>query len=283
MRRTTVGAGCFVVGCCFIFGQASTAQPRFEVAAVKSVDPNSGAPGGNVMRGGPGTDDPERITFVSVTMKRLLMVAYRVDENQISGPGWLDSQRYAIVAKVPAGSTRDQLLMMLQDLLAERFQLTLHHEMKDFPAYELVIAKGGSKLKPAVEADPVTSPAKPPPGRYYAASPEPGVSRLTFNTVSISDLANALGMPLGTMGGNMLTAAHIVDKTGLTGKYSFTLEFAGNMGAGGAFAPLTTDVPEKAPTLFTALETQLGLRLNDKKTSLDVLVIDRVDKAPTAN
>lgn len=280
MRRTIVGAGYFVFAWSLTFGQASAVQPKFEVAALKSVDPNSGAPGGNVMRGGPGTDDPARITFVSVTMKRLLMAAYRVDENQISGPGWLDSQRYAIAAKVPAGSTREQLLMMLQDLLAERFHLTLHHEMKDFPAYELVIAKGGSKLK---EADPAASPPNPTPGRYYAASPEPGVTRLTFHAVAISDLANALSIPLGTMGGNMVTVAHIVDKTGLTGKYSFTLEFAGYMGPGGAFAPLTTDAPDKAPILFTALETQLGLKLNDKKTSLDVLVIDRIDKAPTAN
>ena len=125
------------------------------------------------MRGGPGTDDPERITFISVTMKRLLMVAYRVDENQISGPGWLDSQRYAIAAKVPAGLTREQVLMMLQDLLAERFHLTIHHERKDFQAYELVVAKGGPKLKPAVEADSAASPATPPPGRYSAANPEP--------------------------------------------------------------------------------------------------------------
>jgi uncharacterized protein (TIGR03435 family) len=283
MKRTIVGAGYFVLACSAALGQVSPAQSKFEVAAVNSVDPNSGVPGSNVMRGGPGTDDPARITFAGVTMKRLLMVAYHVDENQISGPGWLDSQRYAIVAKVPEGSTREQLLKMLQNLLAERFHLMLHHEMKDFPAYELVIAKGGSKLKQAVEAAPAAASPNPPPGRYYAASPEPGVSRLTFNSCTISDLANALGFPLGTMGGNMLTVAHIVDKTGLTGKYSFTLEFAGNTGPGGAFAPLTTDAPDKAPILFTALETQLGLKLNDKKTSLDVLVIDRIDKAPTAN
>jgi uncharacterized protein (TIGR03435 family) len=85
------------------------------------------------------------------------------------------------------------------------------------------------------------------------------------------------------MGANMLTAAHVADKTGLTGKYSFTLEFAGYMGPGGAFAPLATDTPAKAHTLFTALETQLGLKLNDKKASLDVLVIDRIDRAPAAN
>ena len=135
------------------------------------------------------------------------------------GPWLARLARYAIAAKVPVGSTRDQLLVMLQDLLAERFHLALHHEMKDFPAYELVIAKGGSKLKPAAEAAPAASPPNPPPGRYFAASPEPGVSRLKFNTVSISDLATALSLPLGTMGGNMLTAAHIVDKTGLTGKH----------------------------------------------------------------
>jgi uncharacterized protein (TIGR03435 family) len=137
MRRAFVRTRYFVFACSFTFGQVSPVQPRFEVAAVKSVDPNSGAPGSNVMRGGPGTDDPARITFSSVTMKRLLMAAYRVDEEQISGPDWLDSQRYAVTAKVPAGSTKEQLLIMLQGLLAERFHLTLHQEMKEFPAYEL--------------------------------------------------------------------------------------------------------------------------------------------------
>lgn len=295
--RMIIGAGYFVFVCCAAFGQA---QPTFEVASVQPVDPGSGAPGTNVMHGGPGTADPERITFTSVTMQRLLMTAYRVGAEQISGPGWLDSARYAIVAKVPVGATRDQFQLMLQNLVSERFHLTLHHEARAFPAYELVIAKGGSKLKPSVAANLTPSPSKPGnpiglsldkngfpqalPGRYATAGADNGVSRLTFNTFSISDLAGVLGMPLGTMVGKMLSAAHVVDNTGLTGKYDFTLEFAGNMGPGGAFPPPASDLrPEIAPNLLTALQTQLGLKLNDKKTSLDVLVIDHIDKVPTAN
>jgi uncharacterized protein (TIGR03435 family) len=273
MRRTIIGAGCFVFACCSFFGQTPVVQPTFEVASVHPLDPNSGAPGSNVMRGGPGTTDPTQITFISVTLQRLLMTAYQVGAERISGPGWLDSERYAIVAKVPMGTTKEQLPLMLQNLLAERFHLTLHRVPKDFPAYELVIAKGGSKLKPSADAS---------RSSHYVTASDKGNSRLTFTTFSIADLAGVLGMPLGTAYGNILSVAPVVDNTGLTGKYDFSLEFAGYMGPGGA-QPIPDASAENAPDLFTALQTQLGLKLNDKKASLDVLVIDHVDRVPTVN
>jgi uncharacterized protein (TIGR03435 family) len=273
MRQTIIGAGCFVFALCTTLGQTPVARPTFEVASVHPLDPNSGAPGTNVMRGGPGTGDPTQITFISVTMQRLLMTAYGVGAEQISGPGWLDGERYAIAAKIPLGATREQLLLMLQNLLAERFHLALHHAAKNFPMYELVVAKGGSKLKPSEDASLRSR---------YVTGADNGISRLTFSTFSLADFAGVLGIPLGTMYGNF-SAAHVVDNTGLTGKYDFTLEFAGYMGPGGAL-PTTPDGPaESGPSLFTALETQLGLKLNDKKASIDVLMIDHVDKVPTAN
>ncbi len=283
MRGAIISTG-FVFACCVASGQTPSAEPTFEVASVHPMDQRSGAPGTNVMRGGPGTDDPEQISFISVTMQRLLMNAYRINAEQISGPGWLDSERYAIVAKVPKGTTKEQLQSMLQNLVVERFHLTLHHEKKDFPAYELVIAKGGSKLKPSPSGPTLDKNGFPRalPGRYATAT-ENGVSRLTFNACSISDLVAALAFPLGTMYGNILSAANVVDNTGLAGKFDFTLEFAGFMGPGGAVPPPTADAPADVPSLFTAIETQLGLKLNDKKASLDLLVVDHLDKVPTAN
>jgi uncharacterized protein (TIGR03435 family) len=105
-----------------------------------------------------------------------------------------------------------------------------------------------------------------------------------FNTFSISDLVGVLGLPLGGLAGNRVAAAVVVDKTGLTGKYDFTLEFAGYMGPGGAFPPAAPDAPNTGgPSLFEALDTQLGLRLVEKKVQHDVLVIDSISKMPVQN
>jgi len=84
------------------------------------------------MRGGPGTADPERITWTGATLNGILIAAYGVKADQIAGPGWLGSQRYDIEAKVPPGATKAQLNMMLQNLLADRFRLALHRETKEF-------------------------------------------------------------------------------------------------------------------------------------------------------
>jgi uncharacterized protein (TIGR03435 family) len=266
--------------------QTPPGPPAFEVASVKHLAPDSGEPGSNLMRGGPGSADPGRITFPSVTLKRLLMAAYGVEVDQISAPGWLDSERYSVEAKFPPGATREQLKVALQTLIAERFHMTLHQERKDFSGYELVAAKRGAKLKPSVEgvipAHSLDGDGFPPapPGRYAATRTGQGMSRLSFNRYSMADLAGVLGMPLGGLAGNRVAAATIVDKTGFTEKYDFTLEFAGYMGPGGAFPPATET---NAPNLFEALETQLGLRLMEKKVPRDILVIDSIDRVPVEN
>jgi uncharacterized protein (TIGR03435 family) len=173
------------------------------------------------MRGGPGTADPGRITFTSVTLKRLLMATYGVEVDQISGPGWLDSERYSVVANVQPGTTREQLKLMLQNLIVERFHVALHHETKEITGYELVAAKRGPKLRASAEAvnppppQPGNGPLpldkngfpQAPPGRYAAIRTESGVTRLSFNTFSMPDLAGVLGMPLGGLAGNRVAAA----------------------------------------------------------------------------
>lgn len=232
------------------------------------------------MRGGPGTEDPGRIFFASATLKRLLMAAYGVEVDQIAGPGWLDSERYAVDAKLPPGTSREQLRQMLRTLIAERFHATLHHETRTTTGYELTVSRRGAKL---TLADP-NAPPLPPPGRYAAVRTEAGTTRLTFHAFSVPSLAGVLGMPLGGLAGNRVAAAPVADHTSLTGKYDFTLEFAGYMGPGGAFPPPNPDLPPTAgPNLFDALETQLGLRLTEKKVPHDVVVIDGIDKTPAGN
>ena len=127
-----------------------------------------------MMRGGPGSPDPGQITYSNVSLKQVLTNAYGIKSYQISGPKWLDSERFDIVAKIAMGSTKEQFQMMLQNLLAERFKLAVHHETKELPIYALVVGKGGPKLKETVDDSAATQGGAAGPGGpsgLRAASP----------------------------------------------------------------------------------------------------------------
>lgn len=190
---------------------------------------------------------------------------------------------------------------MLQNLLVERFKLALHHTSKEFPAYELTVAKGGPKLK--ATADPEAQAARPGDlPREVKATPDGfpeipsgisglranvtnGVTYLTARAESVANLTNSLAAAFGTRTGtNRFAMGHLVDHTGLTGKYDFTLEFAGSLGPGGIDgAPSVDATADPAPDIFQALEKQLGLKLAKSTISEDTLVIDHIEKVPTEN
>ncbi len=124
------------------------------------------------MGGGPGTPDPGRITYTGVPLMLILTKAYDVQNFQINGPSWLDSERFDITAKVPTGATKEQVRVMMQNLLAERFHLTLHRDKKEMQGYELTVAKGGSKLKEsAPDPDEPPVPQAGPPKRDANGAP----------------------------------------------------------------------------------------------------------------
>ena len=159
MRRATLGVCLIIFTSCAAFGQAAAESPTFEVASVKPAEPPAGMGMMRVMmRGGPGSADPGQITYSNVSLKNVLTIAYAVKGYQINGPKWLDSERFDIVAKIAKGATKEQFQLMLQNLLAERFKLTLHHETKELPMYALVVGKGGPKLKESVEEDTAAAP-----------------------------------------------------------------------------------------------------------------------------
>lgn len=331
MLKAIIRIGLALLPAGAVLAQSTADQLTFEVASVKPAEPQT--PGRMMvgMRGGPGTPDPGQATFSNVTQRVLLARAYGVQDYQISGPGWLDSERYDIVAKVPKGATKEQFMVMLQNLLAERFKLTLHHETKELPLYALVVAKNGPKLKetapPATDesaardgagpADggPPPGPGPgfgPPPGEGGMPRPQmgkdgfpklppgagrggvmmlmmPGRARMIGNGQPISKLADALARQLGRP---------VTDKTGLKGNYDFTLDFdpEGSMGGrgtmmrmpggpppGGGDGPGANPPETEAASLFTALQEQLGLKLEQKKGPLDLLVIDHSEKAPVEN
>jgi uncharacterized protein (TIGR03435 family) len=284
--------------------QNATGTLQFDVASVK---PGSSAPAPTRFIGGPGTADPNRISWENVDLRRLLMRAYAVETDQISGPGWIDSEKYSIAANVPSGATSDQFRIMLRNLLTERFGLVLHHDVKEFTVYELTVAKGGPKLTSAAPPDPnVPAPTRdfgPPsmeldkegcpiahPGTQSGSGRfGPGISCSRFVKQSVPNLIKSLETFVAAEEGLMFdpsNAVHIVDKTGLTGEYDFTLKFQfmprfpGQMATAGQASDPNGD---DGPTIFTALDQQLGLKLQKVKQTLDRIVIDQADKIPAAN
>jgi len=251
-----------------VWAQSLSDTVRFEVASVRPAaarSPNEVALG--TMRGGPGTVDPERITYRAVTLLQVLRRAYGItnDFQILGGPGWftelsLDSPRFDIIANVPPGTSKEQFNVMLQNLLAERFALKLHHETKELPVYALVIAKNGPKLKEvaAKAGAPAGLTILPRDGGFLLKSIGAGVA--------VSVLINALRGRLSSV---------VVDRTGLTGTYEFNLAFADD-------APTVADVPP-LPTLAEAIEQDLGLTLEKSKADFDVLVVDHIEKTATGN
>jgi len=276
---------------CGLWAQAPDAkQLEFEVATIKPWDPDHRPmPAGS--SGGPGTADPGRTSY-SMSMRRLLLLAYDVTGEQLSGPDWLNNTTFDIMAKVPEGSTKAQVRVMLQHLLAERFRMTLHHELEDKPAYDLTVAKGGLKLKETLypNAKPVSSgsvdftldknefPVLPKDLAVQARVDwvKNRSFRSTFRAYPISAFAQDLAGILTTMitldeDPTRTFVTRVIDKTGLTGRYDFTLEYAG----------LGDDAT--GPNIFSAVEKQLGLKLDKSKAPLDVIVIDHIDKVPVEN
>jgi bla regulator protein BlaR1 len=274
-------------------GRAQSQRPSFEVASIK---PNKSADGRVMIMNRPGG----RFSATGITVKMLMGFAYNVKDDQISGAtGWMDTDHFDIEAKeeAPAADApklspeeqMEQRRLMLQSLLADRFKLTLRHETKELPVYALVVAKGGPKLKESADppADPGAPPVPPPPPGPPNGGPPPrgmiqiGSGNLAVNGIELRVFADVLSRQIGRI---------VLDKTGLTGKYEFTLKWTpderqGQMfkGAGDGGAPRDTAAPPEAgPSIFTALQDQLGLKLESQKAPVDLLVIERIER-PSAN
>jgi uncharacterized protein (TIGR03435 family) len=227
----------------FIFISSAVFGQTFEVASVK---PN---PSGN---GHAGIDvDGNMIRMTNVTLPAAIVWAYEISAPQISGPAWIESERYDIVAKTAAGAPEPA---MMRALLAERFKLTAHTGTKEFSIYALVVAKNGPKLK------------KAEPGEDDVNSKR---GHLTARKVSMARLADFLARPRAGLG------RPVVDKTGLEGAFDFTLDWTPDSDA---------QASETAPlSIFVALQEQLGLKLEAQKGPVEVLIVDHVEKIPSEN
>jgi uncharacterized protein (TIGR03435 family) len=253
-------------------GALFSQERSFEVASIKPSTPQSV----RGTEGGPDTKDPTRYKFGQVTVIELIANAYNVRFFQISTKTALTDARYDFDARIPAGAAQDDFPVMLRAFLAERFHLQTHTESRDFPAYELTVAKSGLKTgEDQPRFDPKNFPVMPPGHPRLSSSQSNGgdgsIVRLRAQQQTVSALAGFITLP---------GDAPIIDHTGLTGKYDFFLEYTYEFHTAAAAAG---PQPGVYPDIFHALEQQLGLKLSAKKLPFEVIVIDAIDKSPTAN
>lgn len=215
-----------------------------------------------------------RFAVANVALRTLIAFAYNVQGFQISGgPGWISSDRFDISAKSEATNfTMDQYRQMLQSLLEERFRLGVHRETKEMPVFALVSAKGGPKLP---RADPkacvAAGPGAPPPSPRAPSEPVPmacgtfftGPNSLDARAMTTARIAETL---------SMMVNRTVIDHTGLSGTFDVHLEFAPEG------TSLQNQNARDDPSIFTAVQQQLGLRLESQRGPAEVLVIDRVEK-----
>jgi uncharacterized protein (TIGR03435 family) len=242
-------------------------RPRFDAFEVATIKPTSPDVVGRWIR----MQSVDRFAAQNHAVRTLIAAAYELNPQTIlGGPAWVDSDHWDILAKTP-GEVRpdwDQQMSMLRQLLSERFKLTFHREPKELSIYTLRVAKGGSKLKESTVSPDLTPQGRPP----LAFVMSPTLVRLPARYATIAEFASVLQRsPLDRP---------VVDQTGLGGRYDFDLAFAPDESLWGGLLP-RPDNSDK-PGLFTAVQEQLGLRLEATRGPVDVLVIDRIER-PSAN
>lgn len=255
-------------------GQANGPRESFEVASIKPSDPGGRNTFVNITPGG-------GFRATNVNTKFLIRVAYHVENFQLSGgPAWMSSDMYDIEARSSGGPEADirkmneaqrdefekRIQLKLQSLLADRFRLQIHRETKDMPIYEMVVGKGGPKLTPA------------------AADNGKGPRGMRMRPGAFEGMGATLPMLAQTL--SDATSRKVIDKTGIAGNYDFKLDWTP---APGQMVPPpgpeneTLPAPDPSgPSIFTAIEEQLGLKLQATKGPVEVIVVDRVEK-PSAN
>jgi uncharacterized protein (TIGR03435 family) len=264
--RRWIGAILAVAVASVCFAQSVDPSLTFEVASVKPTPPPTSAEGKRMIRigaqGGPGTGDPGQISYSFVSLRNLLTEAFGLKMYQISGQDWMDSERFDIIAKVPSGATKDEVKIMLQNLLKERFQLAFHFETKVIPVYELVVGKNGPKLKESLDqSDPAAVPSATPPsdGAATANTPPPlsppdpsikvgkdgmpefppGMQRpgirmmATMSPTGFRVRLNAQRQTMAQLADSLSNQVDrpVLDRTGLASRYDFTLDFAPDQSA----------------------------------------------------
>jgi uncharacterized protein (TIGR03435 family) len=300
-----------------VMGAFAQTKPSFEVATIKPAQPVDQAKfvaalqnGGRMPIGA--RIDSHRAEYLNIDLKGLLMYAYGVKLYQITGPDWMATTRFDIVAKMPDGSTNEDAPRMLQSLLEERFKLTTHRTGVEHPVLALVVGKGGPKLKASAEK-PVAidedAPLKPgevnmdgPDGPMRAkadlttgssvvdmglkgkisrrVNPATQSMHIEFSMTTMGGVVYVLTQLMSQLGGGA-PGLQVVDMTGIQGNYDASLEIS--LGANIPDpAPGAAADPGGASSVMDAVQS-MGLKLESRKVVMDQIVVDHVEKTPTEN
>jgi uncharacterized protein (TIGR03435 family) len=235
-----------IVMSCAGFGQQASAPTEFEAAEVRVNNSVQQPVQINFLPGG-------QLSMRNMPMKELVVQAYKVGD-VTGGPSWLDSDRFDILAKAPPNTPADTVRLMLQSLLVERFKLAVHRDQKTMPVYAMVPAKGGFKLQAAAGS------GQPRCGPGQGAE---GLSHLVCADALPSKIAPSyIDRP-------------VVDLTDLKGAYDFKLDWIPR--------PLDPTEVAAGATVFDALDKQLGLKLEERRLPMPVIVIEHIERVPTDN
>ncbi len=247
---------CLAVWTSLSMGQSATTAPAFDVVSVRPSLQVVGPDYNNQL-----IYSATGITARNVTIKRLVAEAYQLQMDQVLGPNWLDQNEYDIEAKTTATATKEQSTQMLQSLLAQRYHLTQHSEMREMRIYELVQDKSGAKIHPIDGGEPVAT-----AGGFHFH----GDLRKFADLLAVQLSIPASDSP-STPTRASTSRIPVVDKTGLPGVFDFSVDIR----------------PELGSDMFAAwqrvLQEQLGLKIESRKEGVSVLVVDQVLKTPTEN
>jgi uncharacterized protein (TIGR03435 family) len=254
---------------------AHAQSPAFDVVSIKPAPPDTGRISSG---GGPGTRRPGVWTCENMSLHNIVWIAFNLrGEYQLAAPDWMNEPRFDITAKVPQGATRDQLYLMLQNMLAERFGLKVHHDRKEVQGYELTIAKNGPKFKesgpevPKAGPPPVPGPSPLDPDGFPVLMPGINGASITNNRARGQWVRVKMERFVRDIGYHV--DRPIVDVTDLKGTYDLSLYWV----------PDQTRPDAGGPSIFGALQDQLGLKLESKKVTIPIVIVDHAEKVPTEN
>jgi len=227
------------------------AQPAFEAASVKYLPP---PPGSSISTGGgPGTSDPERWFCSNVSLKSLLVNAFEVQGRMIEAPAWTETERYEVIAKVPAGASKGDIAPMVRGMLTERFHMVWHRAQHTIPVYEMRRVAGAPALTPSESA-----------ADSFRFNDSGSTREMVVKGISPTGLA-------GYLSGQM--DRPVVDKTGLSGVFDIRVQYP----------KAEADAESRGYALRAAARDQVGLEFRSGMAAVDVIVIDRIDMIPTPN
>ena len=238
------------------YAQSQAAQPSFDVASVRPSQQEVGPDYNNQI-----TYSPDGFTGRNVTLKRLIAEAWHCQLDQIQGPPWIDRNEYEIAARMPEGVSREQVSLMLRSLLSSRFRLKVHSESRQMRVYELTVSQKGAKIHPIGQG----AAATPGSGFHFHGDMRQfaDLLALQFSFPAANDPSTPV-----RAGGPRIP---VLDKTGLQGTYDFSVDMRPELGTDGF------------TTWKRALEDQLGLSIESRKSDVEIVVVDDALKFPTAN